>query len=108
MFLDYGLFRVCDRVSGWPIDLSSLSDVQFAVDPDLSEDDPDRMSSKAVEQLYTLIYPRAHLYTKRYVTSEPTPEPRLTYIQKTGWLIDGPNIPGRPFWVMRHRTPLLT
>ena len=26
----------------------------------------------------------------------------------TGWLIDGPNIPGRPFWVMRHRTPLLT
>lgn len=82
VFLDYGLFRVCDRVSGWPIDLSSLSDVQFAVDPDLAEDDPDRMSSKAVEQLYTLIYPRAHLYTKRYVTSEPTPEPRLTYIQK--------------------------
>ena len=29
-------------------------------------------------------------------------------IAKTGWLIDGPNIPGRPFWVMRHRTPLLT
>lgn len=29
-------------------------------------------------------------------------------IEKTGWLIDGPNIPGRPFWVMRHRTPLLT
>ena len=29
-------------------------------------------------------------------------------IHETGWLIDGPNIPGRPFWVMRHRTPLLT
>ena len=29
-------------------------------------------------------------------------------IKETGWLIDGPNIPGRPFWVMRHRTPLLT
>ena len=29
-------------------------------------------------------------------------------IELTGWLIDGPNIPGRPFWVMRHRTPLLT
>ena len=29
-------------------------------------------------------------------------------IPETGWLIDGPNIPGRPFWVMRHRTPLLT
>ena len=29
-------------------------------------------------------------------------------IKQTGWLIDGPNIPGRPFWVMRHRTPLLT
>ena len=29
-------------------------------------------------------------------------------IRLTGWLIDGPNIPGRPFWVMRHRTPLLT
>ena len=33
--------------------------------------------------------------------------PAFTII-KTGWLIDGPNIPGRPFWVMRHRTPLLT
>ena len=31
-----------------------------------------------------------------------------TEISLTGWLIDGPNIPGRPFWVMRHRTPLLT
>ena len=30
------------------------------------------------------------------------------WIKLTGWLIDGPNIPGRPFWVMRHRTPLLT
>ena len=30
------------------------------------------------------------------------------FIKETGWLIDGPNIPGRPFWVMRHRTPLLT
>ena len=29
-------------------------------------------------------------------------------ILHTGWLSDGPNIPGRPFWVMRHRTPLLT
>lgn len=33
---------------------------------------------------------------------------RALDIKKTGWLIDGPNIPGRPFWVMRHRTPLLT
>ena len=32
----------------------------------------------------------------------------VTIIGETGWLIDGPNIPGRPFWVMRHRTPLLT
>ena len=35
-------------------------------------------------------------------------QPMPRYILKTGWLIDGPNIPGRPFWVMRHRTPLLT
>ncbi len=33
--------------------------------------------------------------------------PNLGFLE-TGWLIDGPNIPGRPFWVMRHRTPLLT
>lgn len=32
----------------------------------------------------------------------------MALIRETGWLIDGPNIPGRPFWVMRHRTPLLT
>ena len=41
---------------------------------------------------------------------EPTELPTRTFgkIVLTGWLIDGPNIPGRPFWVMRHRTPLLT
>ena len=33
---------------------------------------------------------------------------RKSILELTGWLIDGPNIPGRPFWVMRHRTPLLT
>lgn len=34
--------------------------------------------------------------------------PKFADYVLTGWLIDGPNIPGRPFWVMRHRTPLLT
>lgn len=83
VFLDYGLFRVCDRVSGWPIDLSSLSEVQFAVDPDLSEDDPDRMDAKAVEQLYTLIFPRTHVRSANKTVAEPPKASKHSFWEKS-------------------------
>ena len=83
VFLDYGLFRVCDRVSGWPIDLSSLSDVQFAVDPDLAEDDPDRMDAKAVEQLFTLIFPRSHVHSGTKTVGKPPAAPKRSFWEKS-------------------------
>ena len=49
---------------------------------------------------------------KEYLLGEGVDESHIIEVpldkDETGWLIDGPNIPGRPFWVMRHRTPLLT
>ena len=45
-------------------------------------------------------------YVRRFSTNYESSD--MNNFSFTGWLIDGPNIPGRPFWVMRHRTPLLT
>ena len=80
---DGKIFRICDAATGWPVELSSLEEVSFAVDNSPDIKDIDRMPEKAVEQLFTLIYPRTAPKVHGTVVETKKSVPKRSFWEKS-------------------------